>query len=189
VIVTVVLGMPRLGLPLGVLDLSVWARPEPEKPAKRTKQRPIADTESHKWLTALRERVSITPSEIRLVTIADREADSFEFLAEADELQAEYVIRAAQDRRLTGEVALLWAHMAKQEVVGTVTVEVAARGSKPARQAELRVRVAQLTLQPPQRSADAAGIWLEPLTITSGGEMSMAGDKFRLTVLNSNQPE
>ena len=145
------------GLPLGVLDQQIWARPEPEKGAKRAKRRPIAEKESHKWLTALRETVSLTPSEIRLVTIADREADIFAFLAEADELSAEYVIRAAQDRRLAGEVELLWAQMAKQEVVGTVTVEVAARGGRAARQAELQVRVAQLTLQPPQRVARSGG--------------------------------
>ena len=153
------------GLPLGVLDQQIWARPEPEKGAKRAKRRPIAEKESHKWLTALRETVSLTPSEIRLVTIADREADIFAFLAEADELSAEYVIRAAQDRRLAGEVELLWAQMAKQEVVGTVTVEVAARGGRAARQAELQVRVAQLTLQPPQRGADEASVWPEPLTV------------------------
>jgi hypothetical protein len=51
------------------------------------------------------------------------------------------VIRAAQDRRLSDEVGLLWTHMAKQEVVGTVTVEVAAKPGKAARQAELLVRV------------------------------------------------
>src|SRR5262245_21429028 len=114
------------GLPLGILDQQIWARPDPPPAPKRAKQRPIEQKESHKWLSALRETVTLTPSEIRLVTIADREADSFEFLAEADEFQAEYVIRAAQDRRLKDEVELLWAHMAKQSVGGTVTVEVAA---------------------------------------------------------------
>ena len=153
------------GLPLGLLDQQIWARVEPTRAAKRTKPRPIADKESHKWLSALRESVSMTPSEVRLVTIADREADIFEFLAEAEELDAEYVIRAAQDRRLKGEVNLLWAHMAKQKVVGTVTVELAARGGKPARTADLLVRVAHLTLQPPLRNADDPGIWLEPLQV------------------------
>jgi hypothetical protein len=153
------------GLPLGVLDQQIWARPEVEKAAKRAKRRPIAEKESHKWLTALRETVSITPSEIRLVTIADREADIFEFLAEAEDLQAEYLIRAAQDRRVGGEVELLWAHLAKQAVVGTVTVAVAARGTKPARQAEVHVRVAHLRLQPPQRGAEDPGVWLEPLQV------------------------
>lgn len=153
------------GLPLGVLDQQMWVRPEAEKGAKRAKRRPIAEKESHKWLTALRETISITPSEVRLVTIADREADIFEFLAEAEDLQAEYVIRAAQDRRVQGEVELLWAHLAKQELVGTVTIDVAARGTRAARQAELQVRVAHLTLQPPQREADDPGIWLEPLQL------------------------
>jgi hypothetical protein len=49
----------------------------------------------------------MTPSEIRLLTIADREADIFEFLAESADLDAEYVIRAAQDRRLAGEIGQL----------------------------------------------------------------------------------
>src|SRR6266498_2977784 len=40
------------GLPLGLLDQQIWARPEPEHAAKRTKQRPIADKESHTWLSA-----------------------------------------------------------------------------------------------------------------------------------------
>src|SRR5215207_3728617 len=42
------------GLPLGVLDQQIWARPEAENGAKRAKQRPIADKESHKWLSTLR---------------------------------------------------------------------------------------------------------------------------------------
>jgi len=153
------------GLPLGLLDQQIWARPEPEHAAKRTKQRPVADKESHTWLSALRERARMTPSEVRLVTIADRDADIFAFLAEADELEAEYVIRAAQDRRLSGEAELLWAHMATQAVVGTGTVEVAARGAKPARRADLLVRVEHITLQPPRREADDPGIWLEPLPV------------------------
>src|SRR5688500_10319318 len=66
----------------------------------------------------------MTPSEVRLVTIADREADIFEFLAEAADLHAEYVIRAAQDRRLKGEVTLLWTYMAQQDVAGEVRVAV-----------------------------------------------------------------
>ena len=153
------------GLPLGLLDQQIWARPESEQGSRRAKQRPIAEKESAKWLVALRESVTMTPSEIRLVTVADREADIFEFLAEASELEVEYIIRAAQDRRLKGEVSLLWAHMAKQEVVGTVTVEVPKRGTKPARQAEPNVRVAHLRLQPPQRGADDPGVWLEPLEV------------------------
>jgi hypothetical protein len=153
------------GLPLGILEQQLWARPDRAPAARRATHRPIAEKESHKWLAALRETVTMTPNEIRLLTIADREADIFEFLTEAAELDASSVIRAAQDRCVVGEVGRLWAHMATQDVVGEVTVEVAARPGKSARRAELRVRVAQVTLQPPLRAADDAGIWLEPLTV------------------------
>jgi hypothetical protein len=142
------------GLPLGLLDQQFWARADVAGSRRRARERPIAEKESYKWLSALRETVTMTPSEITLVTIADREADIFEFLAEAADLDAEYVIRAAQDRRLAREVGLLWAHMATQAVAGEVTVEVAARPNKPARTADLRVRVARVTLQPPLRPAD-----------------------------------
>jgi Transposase Tn5 dimerisation domain len=107
----------------------------------------------------------LTPSEIRLITIADREADLYEFLDLAHELEAEYVVRASHDRKVAGAVGQLWAHMATQTVAGTVTVTLAARPKRPERQAELEVRVGQVVLQPPLRPADDPGIWLEPLTV------------------------
>ncbi len=55
--------------------------------------------------------------------------------------------------------------MAAQEVAGNVTVGVAARPGQAERTADLRVRVGQVTLQPPLRPADDPGIWLEPLTV------------------------
>ena len=120
---------PPQGLPLGLRDQQMWARSAPAHAAKRTKQRPIADNERHTGRSALRAPVRMPPSAVRLITIADREADSCALLAEAGELSAEYVIRAAPDRRLSGEAELLWAPMAQQAVVGTVTVAVAARGA------------------------------------------------------------
>lgn len=47
-----------------------------------------------------------------------------------DELEASSMIRAAQDRRLSGEVELLWVHMAKQQLVGTVTVDLITQPQK-----------------------------------------------------------
>ena len=152
------------GLPLGILEQRIWARPD--EPAPRAKRaRPIAEKESQKWLSALEESISLTPSEIRLVTIADREADLYEFLDRAHDLEAEYVVRATHDRKVAGAVGQLWAHMAAQRVAGTVTVTLAARPKRPERQAELEVRVGQVVLQPPQRGADDPGIWLEPLAV------------------------
>ena len=47
--------------------------------------------------------------------------------------------------------------IAQQVVDGTVTVELAARGAKPARRADLLVGVAHITMQPPRREADDPG--------------------------------
>jgi hypothetical protein len=153
------------GLPLGVLAQQIWARPQPQaRPSKRT-YRPMSEKESAKWLNALSESFSMVPSETHIITIADREADIFEFLDTAEQLQAEYVIRAAQDRRVGGEVGSLWAHMATQTVVGEVTVTVAARPGQAERSAELQVRVGQVSLQPPFRPATDPGVWFEPLTV------------------------
>lgn len=41
-------------------------------------------------MSALEESYSLTPSEIRLVTVADREGDLYEFLDRAQDLEAEY---------------------------------------------------------------------------------------------------
>jgi Transposase Tn5 dimerisation domain len=153
------------GLPLGVLAQQIWARPEASGTKPKRTRRPITEKESRKWLEALHETVTLVPEEIRLVTVADREADIFEFLDQADQLAAEYVIRAAQDRSVGGELRRLWAHMAAEPVVGDVTVTVAARPGQAERTANLRVRVGQVTLQPPLRPADDPGVWLEPLTV------------------------
>jgi hypothetical protein len=59
------------GLPLGILEQQLWARPDEAPATRRTKRRPIAEKESYKWLSALRETFTMTPSEISLVTIAD----------------------------------------------------------------------------------------------------------------------
>jgi hypothetical protein len=153
------------GLPLGVLAQQIWARPDPATATPKRPRRPIREKESRKWLDALDETVTLVPEAIRVVTIADREADIFEFLDRADQLAAEYVIRAAQDRSVRGDLGRLWAHMAAQEVAGEVTVTVAARPGQAERTADLRVRVGQVTLQPPLRPADDPGVWLEPLNI------------------------
>lgn len=135
------------GLPLGVLDQHIWARKEAVPAAPKRKRQPITEKESCKWLDALHETVTLVPEEIRLVTIADREADIFEFLDQADHLAAEYVIRAAQDRSVAGEMGRLWMHMAAQPIAGNVTVTVAARPGQAERTADLRVRVGQVTLR------------------------------------------
>ena len=138
------------GLPLGVLTQDVWARAlEPREEEKKRVR--IEEKESYKWLKALEKTVAATVEGVRVITLGDRESDVYEFLLRAEQLDAEYVIRAAQDRRLETETALLWEKMSKQRVAGRIEIEVAAQPKQPKRVAKAEVRFASVTIKPPQR--------------------------------------
>jgi hypothetical protein len=105
----------------------------------------------------------LTPEEIRVVPIADRESDIFEFMTRAEELEAEYLIRAAQDRCIQGPAGRLWAHLEAQAPQGSLTLNLPARSGQAARHAQVVVRFCPVTLRPPQDQTPTERLWLEPL--------------------------
>jgi hypothetical protein len=141
------------GLPLGVLDIEAWAR-DPAEFGKRKacNSKPIEDKESNKWLTAL---VPIAAAAARcpnsrVVTLADREADIYEYLLDAHQRGLEAVVRAKEkNRRLDGEVLKLWPHMLARPTAGTIELTVPRQGKQPARSATLSVSFDTVTLSPP----------------------------------------
>lgn len=138
------------GLPLGILSQDIWAR-EFAARAEDKKQVGIYEKESYKWLKALEATVKATPAAVQVVQLADREADVYEFLLRCEQLQAEYVIRAAQDRKLDTETPLLWERLSQEQVSGVIELEVSARANQPQRQAVAEVRFARVVIKPPQR--------------------------------------
>ncbi len=163
------------GVPLGLLSQRIWARqevPEEEYVEKilRLQCTAIEEKESSKWLLALRETVARAPKGVQVVTIADRESDFYEFLTAAKELGARYVIRACRDRKLVPEESAGWETMiealAAAPVLGSLEVAIAGNGKRKARTAVLEVKVAQATIQPPQRRGHARDSGSnEPITV------------------------
>ena len=141
------------GLPLGVLDIEVWARDPAEfGKAKQRNARPIEDKESQKWLTALKPIAAAAARcpNTRVVTLADREADIYEYLLDAHQRGLEAVVRAKQkNRRLDGEVLKLWPHILARPKAGTIALTVPRHGKEPARSATLSLRFDTVTLRPP----------------------------------------
>ena len=141
------------GLPLGVLDIEAWARDPAEfGKAKDCDARPIEDKESNKWLRALKPigAAAARCPNTRVVTLADREADIYEYLLDADQRGLETVVRAKEkNRRLDGEGLKLWPHMLARPIAGAVEFTVPRHGKEPARSASLRVRFDTVTLKPP----------------------------------------
>lgn len=152
------------GVPLGLLSQSIWARQEvPEEgyveKILRVQCMAIEEKESSKWLHALRETVEWAPKGVPVVTIADRESDFFEFLTAAKELGARYVIRARRDRKLVPEESAGWESMlealASAPALGQLAVPIPGNGKRKARTAEVEVKIAQVSLRPPQRRGHA----------------------------------
>lgn len=152
-------------LPLGVLSLRLWAR-DPAKPKQRKtrRTRAIKDKESHKWLesvqavAALKERLPGT----RLVSVADRESDVFEFFLEAQKLGVDLLARAAYDRNVDGDQAQVFATLASAPVLAHKYLALAATPKRKARTAKLEIRACPLVLQSP-RNGTARG--LPPLAL------------------------
>lgn len=152
------------GVPLGLLSQNIWARPEVSQEGyqeriERLQVTPIEKKESFKWLVALQETVRCTPPGVKVITVADRESDFFEFITAAKELHARYVIRARSDRFLVPEDSEGYGRILEAinaaAVLGTLSVEIPSNGKRQARTASAVVRIARVALRPPPRRGQA----------------------------------
>ena len=166
------------GVPLGTVAARIWTRPD-EPPLTATERRarrkrlPIEQKESQRWIDMLRrgrELATELPG-TRFICVADSEADIYELLAEAETQprRLDWIVRAAGNRALqedaenAASAGLLRAEVMRSPVLFTKTVTVRARRPKvacavrgrcqprQARQAEVEVRAARVTLHPPYR--------------------------------------
>lgn len=163
------------GVPLGLLSQNIWARqgvPEEGYQEKilRLQCTAIEEKESSKWLQGLRETMERTPPGLKVVTVADRESDFFEFLTHAEELRARFLIRARTDRMLVPEESegceSILEALGNATALGMLTMKVPGNGKRKARSAEIEVKVAQVTIKAPQRRGEAkASGSTEPISV------------------------
>ena len=158
------LAFTTTGVPLGVLSQHTWARKEvpqetPQEKVERVQRTSIEKKESGKWLTALRETRERTPPGVKVVTVADRESDVYEFIAEAQAHQDLFLIRARWDRQLVAEeseeYASLLEALVDQPVLGGLKVEIPSNGNRKARAANIELRTAHVMLKPPALCASS----------------------------------
>lgn len=153
------------GVPLGLIDVQVWAR-DPAQAGKRATrhQRPLEEKESHKWIKSYQAASAMAQrlEETRVVSVGDREADLYELFVEVDRTEngADVLVRAERTRRITVEETRLWDHMEGVPIAGEVILKVPRRGKRPAREAQMRLRHAQVTLKAPRRKPDLPEVTL-----------------------------
>jgi hypothetical protein len=127
--------------------------PKDETPSQKRRH---PDRESRLWLAGC-QQVGAAPAGKRWVDIADRGADTFEFLSYQIDSGRHFVVRCAKDRRLAGEDHLgsdrvyqkLKAYMADLPDLGRRQVQAAAGPGKKARLATVAVAAGAIRLATP----------------------------------------
>lgn len=144
---------------LGVLGGEVWQRLE-SSPREERRHKGIDEQESRRWVAGyqLACEVSSLVEQTRIVNIADAEGDIYEWFAEtlehSPQLRAEWLVRAAQDRRLASSESSrkLRAKLNRQSPLGEVAMTLPAKGEQEARTAILQIRATRATLKAPART-------------------------------------
>jgi hypothetical protein len=165
------LALTPQGVPLGLIDIQVWARDAREiGKARGRKERSIEEKESHRWLKSLRRTAEVQrlcPT-TRLVNLADREADIYELFQEAAAAPAgpDLLIRANRSTQRQVEDAdadeqtPLWDYLPAQPLAGTGELAIPGRGGRKSRVALIDNRYAPIQLRPPKRlQGEALSLW------------------------------
>jgi hypothetical protein len=143
------LAVSEAGMPLGVLEQKVWARAE-ETVGDRH-QRAFEDKESYKWVQGLPDQATQDTLPEAIVE-SDRESHIYEYLDELVERGFGFIMRAMQGRSFTLEGQEVFAALSAQPVQARLTLSLPRRPDREAREAEVEVRFAPLTLKRPRRS-------------------------------------
>jgi len=160
------LAFSEQGTPLGFLDVQCWARDRRAFGKKQLRhQLPIAAKESYKWLKSYRALAAVQARcpQTTLVSVGDREADLYELFAEAatDPAGPKLLVRAQHDRQLQDEQARLWQTLQAQPVAGIQVLQWPRQGSRAAREAQLAIRYAAVSLLAPtgHQGEPAMALW------------------------------
>ena len=143
------------GLPLGLVDVQVWAR-DPADFGKKHRRAalPIEMKESSKWLQSFKATAAVQAQcpDTTVVSVGDREADIYELfvLALSSQDNPELLVRAEQDRLVADGQEHLWPHLKQQPVCATQLVQVTRTKTAKERIAHLEIRFAPIELQPPR---------------------------------------
>ena len=166
------LAFTTCGVMLGIVSQNIWARkevPDETKSEKneRIKCTSIDEKESLKWILALRETIASAPFGAKIITVADRESDFFEFMTEAVDLSTLYLIRAKNDRKLDDDdpYDTISEALAAALVIGTREVDIPSNGKRGARTAIVEIRIAEVTIMPPRKHPKAKSLASEPITL------------------------
>lgn len=154
------MALSEAGEPLGILSQEIWARINQrivytEKERAENHNLSIEKKESFKWLSSLYQ-ISIMPMKetTKVIQIADREGDIYEFIRDTLDMEESLIIRASHDRSINKRskssptTEKLWSMLESKPIIGSLSVEVL-NSKHECRRARLKVSVGTFQLPPP----------------------------------------
>jgi hypothetical protein len=164
------------GMPMGILTQQIWTRdPAHKGKTKGRRKKAVADKESFRWRDhAEAARQGISP-QTTIIHVADREGDIYDWLAAPRPAHAHLLVRVAQAHRIVvhgpdGQTGKLSDVVRAQVPSGTYTVEVPRADDRPARQAVLTVRLAEVQIQPPKHAKQRSKLRPVPVRVIEAVE-------------------
>lgn len=155
-----------LGVPLGVIDQQVWARDEELGKKETRRTRAPEEKESWYWRTGFEAAQARVPAGVRVVGIADREADIYFVLAMPRREGMDLLIRAAHNRAVQSEEYQHLREAVKAApVAGKYDLVLGRTRKRGERTAKLEVRIAQVVLKPPRNGTN--GKDLPPIPVSA----------------------
>jgi hypothetical protein len=148
------LAVSDTGVPFGILEQQLWVRSDEEKGKRhRRKNTAFAEKESYKWVRGLGE----VPEGVSYqeLTVCDREAHIYQFLAEALDRNQDFIVRAAQGRSFTTDGEEIFAPLTRQEAQAVYEIELKRHPERAARKAKVELRYAEIELQRPKHCTSA----------------------------------
>jgi IS4 transposase len=153
-----VLAVTEKNEPLGLLDVNYFDYSDIDASIDRGERR-IEDKANIFWIDALtRMRNRLGDTQKKIITMADREGDFYEFLFALIQNNEEFVIRSKHNRIL-GEIykrkgEKLREKLNKSPIKGSMTVEIQDVNSREIKESTLHLKATSITLPVPEMPAD-----------------------------------
>lgn len=133
---------------LGLAGQECWARtgPSRRRQKERWRARLARPRESERWARAL-GTLPPRPAATTWIYLADRESDIYEVFERCQAAGADFIVRAQFARALAPEDQDVFTAVAQAAVLGSIEVEVGARGGRGGRTATVELRARTVSLR------------------------------------------
>jgi hypothetical protein len=150
------------GLGYGLMSQELWTRDiEDHGKAKERKSKEIEEKESQKWLDTMDKSLDGLSSDIKAVTVCDREGDIYELFNKGESEEKSYLVRIVQNRLTcpAEENAKLIDYAKNLESSGICVVQIPrdTRNNRKAREAQLSIKYSFVTVKAPRNSGYGSG--------------------------------